>query len=179
MTTHERRKISSNSGLVLPLIWPPSLILRAWYATCWCQWWISTWFQACKVRSFHTCETRAKLYQSGPQAYKLSFTRESHGISKACSYSKRKAQVFAHAGPYLIAVLYPFSLNMSAIYMNASTDKKYRELKWHYFMSSLCWWHLIIQYIPTSGVHFLSICCTLDWFLSVIAICSHNMVQAL
>lgn len=42
---------------------------------------------------------------------------------------KRKAQVFAYAGPYLIAVLYPFSLNMSAIYMDANTNKKYRELK--------------------------------------------------
>lgn len=37
--------------------------------------------------------------------------------------------MFAYAGPYLIAVSYPFSLNMSAIYMDANTNKKYRELK--------------------------------------------------
>lgn len=134
MTTHERRKIFSNKGLVLLLLWPPVLILKAWRATCWCQWWISTWFQACKVSCLYRCEIWAKLHHVGPQACQFSSTQESHGISKVCLYSKRKAQVFAYAGPYLIAggQVSHFSLSMSAICVNANTNKKYRELQWHY-----------------------------------------------
>lgn len=47
---------------------------------------------------------------------------ESHGISETCSYGTRKAQVLVYAGPYLIAVLHPFLLSMSAICMKANTN---------------------------------------------------------
>lgn len=46
-------------------------------------------------------------------------------------------------------------------------------------MSSLCWCHLIIQYIPVCDIHSLSTCHTLDWFLSVTAIHSHDVVTGL
>lgn len=116
---HKRRNISNS--LILLMFWPHALIFRARYATHWCQWWTSTWFQACEVRAFHMCETGAELHHSGPQTCRL-FSTWVPGISETCSYSKRKARVLVYAGPYLIAVLHPFLLSMSAICMKANTN---------------------------------------------------------
>lgn len=54
---------------------------------------------------------------------------KSHGITDIAHMLRGKP---AYTGSYLIAILYPFLLKMSAICVKANTNKKYRELPWHY-----------------------------------------------